>query len=110
MKPRKLLIAALVLMMLVIVWKFYRPAPKGDTTKALDLPPKILALTEADIAKVVLKKKDSDEVVLARNAAGKWEITAPKPLPADQDAVSGVLSTLASLHADRPLDAKASHP
>src|ERR1039457_2369308 len=108
MKPRKLLIAALVLMMLVIVWKFYRPAPKGDTTKALDLPPKILALTEADIAKVVLKKKDKDEVVPARNAAAKWEITAPKPLPADQEAVAGVLSTLASLNATRRIEDKAS--
>ena len=109
MSPRKPLIAALVLMALVIVWKFYpKPKPKEDTTKSTDLAPKILALAESDITKIVLKKKDSDDVVVAKNAAGKWEITAPKPLPADQEAVSSMVSTLASLTADRLIEDKAS--
>src|SRR5436189_6218563 len=101
MKPRRLLIAALLLVLLFAFWKFYRPKPKEDSTKASELPPKILALTEADIVKISLKKKDSDEIVVAKNAAGKWEITAPKALPADQEAVTGIVSTLSSLTGDR---------
>jgi hypothetical protein len=108
MKPRRLLVAALLLVLLFAFWKFYKPAPKEDSTKASETSPKILALAEADIVKISLKKKDSDEVVIAKNAAGKWEITAPKALSADQEAVSGVLSTLASLNGDRVIEDKAS--
>jgi hypothetical protein len=108
MKPRRLLIAALLLVLLFAFTKFYHPKPKEDSTKASDVSPKILALTESDIVKISLKKKDADEIVIAKNAAGKWEITAPKALPADQEAVSSVLSTLASLNGDRVIEDKAS--
>ena len=48
-------------------------------------PPKILTLSDANITQLVVKKKGADDVVLQRNKANKWEITAPKPYAADQD-------------------------
>jgi len=43
---------------------------------------------------------------LQRNDS-KWQITAPKSLPADADAVSNMLSTLSSLSSDRTVEDKA---
>ena len=39
---------------------------------------------------------------------GKWQITGPKPYPADQEAVAVVLSTLSGLNADRIVEENAS--
>jgi len=44
---------------------------------------------------------------LAKAGAGKWQITAPKPLGADQEAVSSLLSTVSSLNSDRLVEEKA---
>lgn len=108
MKISGLTIAAAVLLVLVggLYWSNNRK-PAEDKTKA-DTPPKILTLSEADITKIDLKKKSGDEVVLAKNAAGKWEMTAPKPLPVDQDAMTSMISTVSSLNSDRLVEDKAS--
>ena len=37
-----------------------------------------------------MKKKGADDVVLQRNKANKWEITAPKPYAADQDLAAPI--------------------
>ena len=73
-----------------------------------DTPPKILALTEGDITKVALKKKGGDETVLEK-VNGKWQITAPKPYPADQDAVSQLVASVANVSSDRVVEDKASN-
>src|ERR1051326_1390732 len=109
MKLTGLMVSAVVLLALVggLYWSnHHKPAEKPATT---DTPPKILTLNEADITKVDLKKKASDEVVLARNAAGKWEMTEPKKLAVDQEAVSSMISCLASLNSDRLVEDKASN-
>lgn len=74
-----------------------------------DAPPKILTLTQADITKVDIKKKSGDEVVLAKDGAGKWQIVAAKPLRADQNEVSTMLSTLSSLSSERLIEEKTSN-
>jgi hypothetical protein len=56
---------------------------------------------------VEIKKKGGEALDLAKGDAGKWQITAPKPLAADQAAVSGFLSSISSLNADRLIDDKA---
>ena len=48
------------------------------------------------------------ESALSKDDAGKWQITAPQVLRADQNAVSSVLSTVSSLSSERLIDAKAS--
>lgn len=107
MKTRGLLIATLVLgaLLATLYWSNHHP-PSEETAKAsLNVSPKILTLKQDDITRLDIKK-DGDEVRLEKNAAGQWQITAPKPLAADQDAVSSVLSTISSLNSERLVDEK----
>jgi len=110
MKMNGLLIAAIVLAVLsgILYWSNHRkPTENAVNVSAADTPPKILALTQADITKVDIKKKSGDEVVLAKDDAGKWQIMAAKPLRADQNEVSSMLSTLSSLGSERLIEQKA---
>ena len=43
----------------------------------------------------------------SRSEDGKWKITEPKQLPADQDAVASLVSTLASLNCRQVVEEKA---
>ena len=106
MKLRGLLVSAVLLLALALFWKFYNPKPEAP--KSSDITPKILALNTADITQVDVKKKDGSENTIEKKDSGKWQITAPRPLPTDQDAVSGMVSSLASLDADRLIEEKAS--
>jgi len=108
MKIRSLILAACVLLVLTgtLYWSEHRkPAP--DTKALADTPPAILKLDRAAITKLAIKKKDAEPILLAKNDAGAWQITQPEPLRADQDTVSGVLSTLSSLNSERLIDDKA---
>ena len=110
MKSKGLFIATVVLAALsgALYWSNHHP-PTDDTAKAsLDTPPKILTLKQEDIAKLGIRKNSGEEVALTKNDSGKWQIIAPKPLGADQDAVSGVLSTVSSLNSERLVDEKPS--
>jgi hypothetical protein len=111
MKSRGLLVAAFVLAALsaALYWSNHRKPAEPDTKVSADTPPKILELKQDDISKIDIKKKSADEVVLAKDSAGKWQITAPKAYRADQDSVSSMLSTLSSLSSDRLLEDKASN-
>jgi hypothetical protein len=109
MKNHGLLIAAVVLAALtgVLYWSNHHP-PSDNTAKAsLDTSPKILSLKQEDISKIAIRKKGGEELNLAKGDAGKWQITAPKPLGADQEAVSSLLSSVSSLNADRLVEDKA---
>ena len=102
MKSSGLLIAAALLAALtgVLYWSDHHKAEDKPVVSA-DAPPKIFTLKDADISKIAVKKKGVEEVALARNDAGKWQITTPKPLSADQDSVSSMVSTLSTLGSDR---------
>jgi hypothetical protein len=109
MKNSGLLIAAVVLAALTgaLYWSNRHP-PSEDAAKAsFDTPPKILSLKQEDISKIAIRKKGGEELDLAKGDAGKWQITAPKPLGADQEAASSLLSSVSSLNADRLVEEKA---
>jgi Domain of unknown function (DUF4340) len=108
MKLNGLLIAAIVLAALTgtLYWSNHRKPADTSASAASDLPPRILSLNSQDVTSVALKKKSGESLVLTKNTADKWEITAPKPLPADQDSVSSMLSTLSTLNADRLIEEK----
>ena len=109
MKLHSLLIAALVLCILTIfLYWSNRHKPADDTAKiSADAPPPILKLDQSAITKLELKKKDSDPVVLAKTSSGDWQITGPKPMRADQSAVTGLVSTVSSLNSERMVEDKA---
>jgi len=108
MKIRGLTIATVVLAALAgtLYWS-NRHKPSDTAQASADTPPKILTLKEGDITKVDLKKKTED-IVLAKDSGGKWQITSPQTLGADQSTVSSMVSTLASLSSDRLVEEKAS--
>jgi len=109
MKMNGLLIAAIVLAALsgALYWSNHKKPAESAVKVSADSPPKILTLAEADVTKLGIRKKSGDEVELARNEAGKWQIVAPKPFRADQNEVSSMLSTLSSLSSERLIEEKA---
>jgi hypothetical protein len=109
MKNSGLLIAAVVLAALTgaLYWSNRHPASENTTKASLDTPPKILSLKQEDISRIQIKRKGGEELDLAKADGGKWQITTPKPLGADQESVSSLLSTVSSLNSDRLVDDKA---
>jgi hypothetical protein len=105
MKFARLLIAAAVLAALggVVWYSDKQEAAKADKADP-KAPPKILELKDADIKGIEIQHKDGETTVLAKNDAGKWSITAPKPLAADQNAVSSITGSVSSLTSDRMVD------
>jgi hypothetical protein len=90
-----------------LYWSNRHPASENTAKASVDAPPKILSLKQEDISKIQIKKKGGEELDLAKGDGGKWQITAPKPLGADQESVSSLLSTVSSLNSDRLVDDKA---
>lgn len=109
MKGRGLLAAAIVLAALsgTLYWSNHRKAKEVSADPSTDAPPKVLSLNSADLVSIKISKKGAEEITLQKNEAGRWQITAPTPLAADQDAVSSLASTLSSLNSDRLVNEKA---
>jgi Domain of unknown function (DUF4340) len=109
MKMNSLLVAAIVLAALsgVLYWSNHRKPVENAVKVSADTPPKILTLAQDAITKVDIKKKSGDAVELAKDDAGKWQLVGPKPLRADQNEVSSMLSTLSSLSSERLIEEKA---
>ena len=109
MRFRGLLVAVVLLAALGVGLYFSNRQKAAEASKPpADAPPKILALTDADITKVELKKKGSDETVLQK-ANGKWQLTAPKPYAADQDTANQLVSSAANVTSDRVVEDKATN-
>lgn len=106
MKLHSLTIALCVLLILsgVLYWSNRHGAADQSSKISADSPPTILKLDQAAITRVQIKKKDTEPLQLARENSGDWKITQPKPLGADQSAVTGVLSAISSLNAQRVVE------
>ena len=110
MRTGGLLIAAVVLAGLAggLYWSNKTEAAKAAKPVSSDTTPKIISLTDADIKKIDLKKKDGSDTTLEKNNAGKWQMIAPKNYGVDQDAASQLVSSVASVTSDRVVEDKAS--
>ena len=108
MNLRGLIVAAVILAGLTgaLYWSnHHKPA---DTAEAsANVPPKILAIKDADISKFDLKKNGTEQVGAERNSTGQWHLTSPASLPADQGAISSLLGTFSSLNSERLVEEKA---
>ncbi len=104
MKLGRLLIAAVLLAGLsgLLWWSNKTEAAKANKPPA-DAAPKVMALKEADIQQIEIKKRDGTDTVLKRDD-GKWAITAPKPLGADQSSVDSLTSAATDLVSERMVD------
>jgi Domain of unknown function (DUF4340) len=100
-KPTGLLIAVAVLAVLGgLTWWSNRKqaAAKTDTTT------KILSLTADNVQEV--RVKNPQQTIDLKRESGKWRLTQPEPLPADQDASTSLISAVSSLNADTVVDEK----
>lgn len=107
MKPKGLLIAVVLLAVLGGgVW-FSNRQEAAKATKGTDAnTTKILTIPEDQFQEIRIKKVTGEVQALSRET-GKWRITAPAALAADQDAVSSIVTNLASLSADKVIEEKA---
>jgi hypothetical protein len=106
MQFRGLLIGLVILAALGgAVWWSERNPPQTDT-KGSDAP-KLVTLKEDDINRIEIVRRDEPPTVLQKDKGG-WQMTAPKPLRVDTDAVATVASTFAGLNWDRLVDEKPS--
>lgn len=104
MKTRNLLVAAVVLFGLSgLVWwaKKHPSSPSSDTNTPP--APKVADIPQSSIASVDITRAGQPAITL-QHAGDKWTITAPEPLPADQDAVSTAVATFSPLSADSVAD------
>ncbi|HTZ58454.1 MAG TPA: DUF4340 domain-containing protein [Acidobacteriaceae bacterium] len=107
MNSRGLLVAVVVLAALtgVLYWSQHRKPPENTAVSA-NTAPSILKVNMPDVTELEIKNRGTEPVTL-KKTGDKWEITEPKPYPADQDAVIGVLSSLSYLNTDRVVEDKA---
>ncbi|MGC2660939.1 MAG: DUF4340 domain-containing protein [Bryobacteraceae bacterium] len=111
MKPRNLVIAAVVLAALSGgVWYAKRHPDSGKpATATTPAAPKIADIPDAQVKAIELAKKGAPPITLQREG-GKWAITTPEALPADQDAVTAIVSSLSPITADSVVEDKTSDP
>ncbi|MFB3825190.1 MAG: DUF4340 domain-containing protein [Bryobacteraceae bacterium] len=108
MKVRGLLVAVALLAVLGgLVWWSNKRQKAGESKPSADAAPKILTIPEDQIQEVRLQKTGGETTVLRKGGDGKWAIAEPKPLRADQDSVTSMISSLASLSADKLVEEKA---
>ncbi len=109
LRMRGLVIALAVLIALAggVYWS--NKAKDAEANKpAADTATKILDLQSNPATKIAIRRTGGETTVLEKK--GQWELTAPRPLPADQEAVGSLLSTLTVLNADRVIEAKTTDP
>jgi Domain of unknown function (DUF4340) len=106
MRPRNLLVAAIVLAALSAgVWWAKKHPQTPETKAAADTTVKLVNLPDDQLSQLEIKKKDGTVLLLLKQN-GKWTIGGTEPYAADQDATSGVAGALAPLTADSSLDEK----
>src|SRR5436305_10242160 len=69
-------------------------APPKETS------PKVLTITEQEVAQLEFRKKGLPPTIVKHTGEGKWEITEPKVLPADPDAISTVMQALVNFNSE----------
>src|SRR5258708_39718836 len=107
MKPKGLLVAVVLLAVLggLVFWSNKSQAGK-DKSPADSTTTKLLTIPDDQFKEIKIVKLTGETIDL-KKANGKWQMTSPKVMSADQDAVGSMQSTLANLSSDKLVDEKA---
>ena len=104
MKSRGLLAASVVLAVVSgALWWSNRKEAKASKTTTEVASTKLISTPEDQIQEIKIQKPGADTIDLQK-AAGKWQIAAPSSLPADQDAVSSLLSNFSSVNSEHVIE------
>ncbi len=104
MKPKGLIIAVAVLAVLGgATW--WSNKKQASASKSTDSTTKILSIPNDQFQEIRIKK--AADTIDLKGGPGKWQITQPEALPADQDAVSSIVTSLSALNADTIVEDKA---
>jgi ribosomal protein L12E/L44/L45/RPP1/RPP2 len=107
MKPTGLLIAVAVLAVLGGgIWWSNKKQAATPAKSATDTTTKLLTIPDDQFQEIRITKL-TGEVEDLKRENGKWQIVEPKRLPADQDAVGSLVSTLGALTGDKTIDPNA---
>jgi hypothetical protein len=107
MQARNLLIAAIILAALSgVVW-WSKRHPQASTASNTPPSPKLADIAGGQIKEIDLKKKDGATLTI-QHENGKWALTSPEPLPADQDAINTLAGALNPMTADNVVEDKPS--
>jgi hypothetical protein len=106
MQTTKLVIAAVLLAALSgAVW-WAKRHPQSETSTSTPVSPTVINIPDASIESIAIQKKDAGPITLERKN-GKWALTAPTAFPADQDAASGLVTSLSPITADSVVEDRA---
>ena len=105
MKPKGLLIAVVLLAGLGGLSWWVNKKPVESKTPG-DTSTKLLTIPDDQFQEIKIKKLTGELIDLVKDS-GKWRMTQPQPLAADQDAAGGMVTTLANLSADKLVEEKA---
>jgi hypothetical protein len=106
MKSKGLLAASFLLLVLSgIIWWSNKKTATANKIPVENTSTKLLSSSEDQIQEIEIQKRAGEAIRLQRNEAS-WQIAGPKPLRADPDAISGMLSSLSSLSSDRTVEEK----
>ena len=104
MKPKGLLIAVGLLAVLGgATW--WSNKKQASASKSTDTTTKVLSIPADQVQEV--RVKNPAQTLDLRRDNGKWQITQPEALPADQDTVGSLVGTFSALNADTVVEAKA---
>ena len=104
MKPTGLLIAvALLVLVGGGIWLSNKKQAKSTAEKSpTDTTTKLLTIPADQFQEIRIQKPSETEDL--KLVDGKWRIIQPKPLAADQDAVTSMVTSLSALTADKTID------
>jgi hypothetical protein len=108
MKIRGLLVALALLAVLAGgIWYSSRSDKGKDTAAKADATPNVLTLKDADITRIEIAHHGGETMVLERDSAVAWKITAPVAYPVDRDALTALVAAVATVASDKVVDDKA---
>jgi hypothetical protein len=112
MKISRLLIAVVILACLTggLYWSNHHKPAEPSAKITADAAPPILSLRQEDISGVQIKHPGKDDVVLAKNSSGTWEMNAPKQASVDEGSLSTMLSAMSPLNSERLVQDKVADP